>query len=257
MNWSLDGAVIPDPGPDPDPDPGPGPGPDGRPANDDIEDSLVIDSQTGTVTADSSDAGDESWEEDLLGSASIWWEWTAPVGGVLSVDTFGSGYDTTLSVLLGSSPGDMEVLDSNDDTSGLQSRVEFNAVAGESYMIRVAGYRGATGSVVLNWNVVEPDGPVVGPVRFLRSDANQDGQADMSDAVAILGDLFLGEGPAGNCRDTMDVDDNGFVEITDGIYLLTFLFSGGNAPAAPFEACGTDRAGGISLGCESYAPCAQ
>ena len=248
LNWSLGGAVVP--GPDP------GPGPDGRPANDDIDDSVDIDSQAGTSTADSSEAGDEAWEEDLLGSASIWWEWIAPVGGVLSVDTFGSGYDTTLSVLLGSSPGDMEVLDSNDDTSGLQSRVEFSAVAGESYMIRVAGYSGATGSVVLNWNVVEPDDPVVGPVRFLRADANQDGQADLSDAVAILGDLFLGDVQVGNCRDSMDVDDNGFVEITDGIYLLSFLFSGGNAPASPFAACGVDR-GGASIGCESYAPCAQ
>ena len=248
LNWSLGGAVVP--GPDP------GPGPDGRPANDDIDDSVDIDSQAGTSTADSSEAGDEAWEEDLLGSASIWWEWIAPVGGVLSVDTFGSGYDTTLSVLLGSSPGDMEVLDSNDDTSGLQSRVEFSAVAGESYMIRVAGYSGATGSVVLNWNVVEPDDPVVGPVRFLRADANQDGQADLSDAVAILGDLFLGDVQVGNCRDSMDVDGNGFVEITDGIYLLSFLFSGGNAPASPFAACGVDR-GGASIGCESYAPCAQ
>ncbi len=254
LNWSLGGAVVPGPGPGPGPDPVPGP--DGRPANDDIDDSVDIDSQAGTSTADSSEAGDEAWEEDLLGSASIWWEWIAPVGGVLSVDTFGSGYDTTLSVLLGSSPGDMEVLDSNDDTSGLQSRVEFSAVAGESYMIRVAGYSGATGSVVLNWNVVEPDGPVVVPVRFLRADANQDGQADLSDAVAILGDLFLGDAPAGNCRDSMDVDDNGFVEITDGIYLLSFLFSGGNAPASPFAACGVDR-GGASPGCESYAPCAQ
>ena len=254
LNWSLGGAVVPGPGPGPGPDPVPGP--DGRPGNDDIDDSVDIDSQAGTSTADSSEAGDEAWEEDLLGSASIWWEWIAPVGGVLSVDTFGSGYDTTLSVLLGSSPGDMEVLDSNDDTSGLQSRVEFSAVAGESYMIRVAGYSGATGSVVLNWNVVEPDGPVVVPVRFLRADANQDGQADLSDAVAILGDLFLGDAPAGNCRDSMDVDDNGFVEITDGIYLLSFLFSGGNAPASPFAACGVDR-GGASPGCESYAPCAQ
>lgn len=257
LSWSLDGAVVvPGPAPGPGPDPVLPPGPGGTPTNDDIDDSVAIGSQTGTAGGDSSQAGDDAWEEDLLGSASVWWEWIPPVGGVLSVDTFGSGYDTTLSVLLGSSPGDMEVLVSNDDTSGLQSRIEFTAIAAESYMIRVAGYHGATGSIVLNWNVVEPDGPVVGPVRFLRSDVNQDGQADMSDAVAILGDLFLGDVPVGNCRESMDVDDNGFVEITDGIYLLTFLFSGGRAPAAPFDDCGVDRGGG-SLGCESYAPCAQ
>ena len=84
----------------------------------------------------------------------------------------------------------------------------------------------------------------------------EQGVADMGDAVAILGDLFLGDVQVGNCRDSMDVDDNGFVEITDGIYLLSFLFSGGNAPASPFAACGVDR-GGASPGCESYAPCAQ
>lgn len=257
LNWSLDGAVVaPGPAPGPGPDPVLPPGPGGMPANDDLDDSVLIGSEAGTTSGDSSQAGDEAWEEDLLGSASVWWEWTPPVGGVLSVDTFGSGYDTTLCVLHGSSPGDMEVLIMNDDTSGLQSRVEFTAIGGASYMIRVAGYRGASGSIVLNWSVVDADGPVVGPVRFLRSDANQDGKADMSDAVAILGDLFLGAGGAGNCRESMDVDDNGFVEITDGIYLLTFLFSGGRPPAAPFDECGVDRGGG-SLGCESYEACAR
>ena len=251
LNWSLDGAV-----PGPGPDPGPNPGPGGGTVNDDFADHLEIVSAVGQAAGDSDDAGDEAWEADLFGSGSLWWRWTPPVGGVLSVDTFGSGYDTTLNVLEGSTPGELELLAMNDDTRGLQSRVEFTAVAGESYMIRVAGYRGATGDIVLNWEVVEPAGPIDEPIRFLRADANQDGLADLSDAVAILGELFLGEGPDFDCPLSMDVDDNGTIELTDSVYLLTFLFSGGEAPAAPFGACGVDSGDG-PLGCESYAPCAE
>ena len=236
--------------------PAPGPAPGGGPVNDDLADHLEFDSSEGRATGNSDSAGDEAWEGDLFGSASLWWEWTPPTGGLLRVDTIGSDYDTTLTVLRGDSPGELSVIGMNDDSSGLQSRVEFTAEAGESYLVRVAGYSGATGDIVLNWQVLEPSEPVVGPVWFMRSDANQDGLSDMSDAVEILAELFLGEGSGRGCPQSLDVDDNGAIELTDSVYLLTFLFNGGDSPPAPFGSCGADLSAG-GLTCEIYAPCGE
>jgi len=81
--------------------------------------------------------------------------------------------------------------------------------------------------------------PATTPKTFLRGDLNGDGTDDVSDAVSILGYLFLGEA-APRCRDMADVDDGGSVEITDPIYLLDYLFLGGPPPAAPFPQAGED-----------------
>jgi len=66
------------------------------------------------------------------------------------------------------------------------------------------------------------------PVPFLRGDANDDGQLDISDGVAIFTALFLG-GPRLSCPRAADVDDNGQIQITDVIALYRFLFLGQGA----------------------------
>ena len=59
-----------------------------------------------------------------------------------------------------------------------------------------------------------------------------------------------------------DVNDDGSVNITDPISLLTFLFGGGAeqpmppaAPGTPDSPCGPDPEGSVDLGCESYTSC--
>jgi len=54
--------------------------------------------------------------------------------------------------------------------------------------------------------------------------------------------------------DAADADDSGKLDISDPIYTLGFLFLGGEAPPAPFGACGPD-ATEDALGCASFAPC--
>ena len=39
------------------------------------------------------------------------------------------------------------------------------------------------------------------------------------------------------CAAAADADGNAGVNLTDGVYLLGFLFSGGSAPPAPFPLC--------------------
>ena len=88
---------------------------------------------------------------------------------------------------------------------------------------------------------------------FIRGEANADGKVDISDAVHMLGCLFLGtECPA--CADSGDVDDSGRSDITDPIYLLDHLFRGGPGPPVPREACGADETTD-ELGCEGFLPC--
>jgi CD109 antigen len=77
------------------------------------------------------------------------------------------------------------------------------------------------------------------PRNFVRGDLNGDGTVDLSDAVGILGYLFLGE-TVPTCLDAGDVNDDGSIEITDSILLLNHLFLGGPPPLAPFPAAGPD-----------------
>ncbi len=75
---------------------------------------------------------------------------------------------------------------------------------------------------------------------FVRGDANGDGGVDLSDAVSIFGDLFLGQPAAASCRDALDTNDSGSVDISDGIFLLGSLFQGGPPPPEPHPNAGVD-----------------
>ncbi len=52
----------------------------------------------------------------------------------------------------------------------------------------------------------------------------------------------------------MDVNDDSTVNLTDAVHLLSFLFSAGPAPSAPFAECGRDPTED-GLTCASYDPC--
>ena len=84
--------------------------------------------------------------------------------------------------------------------------------------------------------------------RFIRGEVNQDGRVDISDAVMILGFLFLG-GVTPGCLAAADADDSGTIEITDAVFLLGALFLGNNAIPAPYPDCGTDPTASSEPGC--------
>lgn len=87
-------------------------------------------------------------------------------------------------------------------------------------------------------NLVDPsDGKFPGvreEVQFKRGDANGDEKRDLSDAVFILNYLFTG-GKAPSCFDAADSDDTGRIDLSDAVFLLNHLFSGGPAPPEPLE----------------------
>ncbi len=82
------------------------------------------------------------------------------------------------------------------------------------------------------------------------------GPRNQSDAIAILGYLFLG-GDTPGCRESADINNDGEINITDPISLLGYLFLGGPGPAEPGlppAACGIDRSPG-DLGCLACEHC--
>jgi hypothetical protein len=80
---------------------------------------------------------------------------------------------------------------------------------------------------------------------FRRGDVNGSARVDISDPIRLFMSLFLGaETPA--CLDGADADDDGIVNITDGIFLLQDLFRGDLGTVipspGPFE-CSPDPTG--------------
>jgi hypothetical protein len=75
--------------------------------------------------------------------------------------------------------------------------------------------------------------------RQLPGDCNQDGTIDISDAICLLGFLYLGSPPALPCGDgsvedaandrLLDWNDQAGIDLSDVIAILNWLFQGGSA----------------------------
>jgi hypothetical protein len=80
--------------------------------------------------------------------------------------------------------------------------------------------------------------------RFRRGDVDASGLVDITDPIFLLQFLFQGGEPPG-CHDAADTDDDQHLAITDAIRILSYLFQGGEPPVAPGpEACGPDSTPG-------------
>lgn len=125
-----------------------------RPANDNLAAAATLSGSSVTATGSSVDATKETSEPSHAGNTggkSLWWSWTAPASGQVTLSTAGSNFDTLLAVYQGSAVGSLTSIASNDDANGVtQSQLVFTAVAGQIYRIAVDGYGGAAGNVTLN-----------------------------------------------------------------------------------------------------------
>jgi len=82
-------------------------------------------------------------------SKSVWYRYTAPSSGLLTVNTFGSNYDTILAAYTGNCNSYAAVAGAcNDDTNGAQSRISFTASAGTTYYFLVTAYSNNGGTLV-------------------------------------------------------------------------------------------------------------
>ena len=93
-------------------------------------------------------------------------------------------------------------------------------------------------------------------------DVNGDGMVNITDAVYLLNFLFTG-GEVPNCLAACDTDGDGRAMLTDSVQLLQFLFLGGIPPVnwdGPNPTCETFEPGipSFGLGCEEANPsCSQ
>ena len=101
---------------------------------------------------------------------------------------------------------------------------------------------------------VEVRGPEEPETRFRRGDASGDGKLDLTDAVRILSYLFTG-GAAPACLDAADVDDSAVIDLSDAVGALDLLFLGGRPPRPPAHLdCGEDPTED-ALTCETQPVC--
>jgi hypothetical protein len=80
---------------------------------------------------------------------------------------------------------------------------------------------------------------IVGDQAFFRGDSNGDAAVNITDAISLLGALFLG-GERPRCADAADANDDGRVDIADGLTILNFLFSGAAGLPPPHPDRGLD-----------------
>ena len=88
-------------------------------------------------------------------SPNIWYCYTAPCTGDVTVSLLGSSFDTMLAVYKGCEcyPTEDDMIECNDDAAGsYQSEITFAASAGKQYLIEVGGYGSETGQGVLSIN---------------------------------------------------------------------------------------------------------
>jgi len=126
------------------------------PANDKFANAAALTGMSVTVTGTNVGATKEPGEPAIVGNAggkSVWYTWTAPASGKVSLNTHGSNFDTLLGVYTGDAVSSLKLVASNDDDLAnrtLTSALTFNAVAGQTYRFVVDGYNAASGKITLN-----------------------------------------------------------------------------------------------------------
>ena len=109
------------------------------PPNDDFDHATIVPSIPFALSEDATNATVAPDDPFCFGrNQTVWFAYT-PVSDIrLEANTFGSNYDTTLSVYTGTR-GALNQLACNDDSNGtVQSRVRFDAVAGTTYYFMVS-----------------------------------------------------------------------------------------------------------------------
>ena len=184
---------------------------------------LVADEDSGTILRldDQNDDGDALDD----GEVSTFIDETNAID-VDDVNDFALLADGTLVVLDGSEDTLYRVKDDNADGDAMdEGEIErwllADVVSTPSGVLYVAGT------------------PVVPSGGFIRGEVTGEGDVSLTDAVRVLGFLFLGA-QIEVCLDAADADDSGEVNISDGVYVLNFLFLGGPEPSPPYPESGLD-----------------
>jgi hypothetical protein len=82
------------------------------------------------------------------GGADIWFRWVATCAGTATADLCASNFDTIVEAYSGTC-GALTSIGCNDDdpSCGLRSKVSFPVTTGSTYLLRVGGFLGSTGTI--------------------------------------------------------------------------------------------------------------
>jgi Ca2+-binding RTX toxin-like protein len=135
------------------------------PPNDNFARAQAITGTSGSLVAGSVGATMETGEplHAGVGSRSIWYRWTAPSDGKLTLDTFGSEFPSVVALYTGSSVDSLtELASGNDWHSSGWGRAVANVSAGTTYSIAVGGDQvpnvgPGRGTAHLNWSLGAAD----------------------------------------------------------------------------------------------------
>jgi len=154
------------------------PSPPLAPVNDPIESAENLGSETtlnyaGTTASASAQKGEPSMA-GFAATRSVWFLWTAPATGEITIDTVGSSCDTVLGLYSGSVAGtnwsQLKLLAANDNESRGTSSSKLTTVVsnGATYRIKIDNKTSTNGSYVLNGNLrVFPTIPTPGGVTLV------------------------------------------------------------------------------------------
>jgi hypothetical protein len=221
------------------------------PANDNFADATTISGNSGTVNQSTKLATEEPNEPVVAGCglASVWYRWTAPSNGNLTLSTMGSGYDTVLGLFTGSAVNALTLVAANDDEDNpggiYTSKVVHTVAAGTTYRIAADGCAGGFGRLQLAWNFVA-DAPPPPPAKIattttasaphkVKYKRDFDVTATVTASAAVTGTVtvmdgskLLGTGPLANGTVKIHITKN----LKPGKHTLTVAYGGSDTALA-------------------------
>jgi hypothetical protein len=164
------------------------------PSNDDFDAATVIPSLPFSDSISTVEATPAEDDPDCFGTgATVWYSFTPDEDVSVQANTFGSDYDTTLSVYTGSR-GSLEQIACNDDFQGVQSLIIFDAIAGQTYFFMVGSFAGGPGgNLVFNVDEAPPPFDVEVSINPTGEVSPRTGQVTVSGTVSCSedSDIFL------------------------------------------------------------------
>ncbi len=116
-------------------------------------------------TANATSTGDPTPSCQTTIGKGVWFTYTPPSSGTVTIATCGSSFDTVLAIYTGGC-GSLTQIACNDDNgpscSGVQASVSFTGTTGVTYHILAAGYAGASGT--LNVRALLPNDSCAGAI---------------------------------------------------------------------------------------------
>ena len=232
----------------------------GAPSNDDcasavpisLNESVPFNNFVATLDGSPSLVCDIGGESDI--DLDVWFSFTSPVTATMQVNLCASTFDTKAAVYAaGVCPPVVDPIACDDDGCGTQSLVGFDAVKGQTYLIRAGskpGTGGGAGTIAVTQFTICDVGTVVlldqiGP-DFSALTGNQYASQDFDPAnddsdIAALDDFIVPDGPdvTLTCVDTAAAGFNGFDSAANITNYALHIYS------SP-EAAGMDLTGDVA-----------